>query len=87
MILLLNFRTGISEMQITRGLALIDVVTGLHEEVLRMKTLPPLEYARLLESLADLEHRLTVGTNEKIQLGSLVGMFWVLRGQLSVKSL
>jgi len=74
----------VAEMQLTRGLALIDVVRGLHGEVVKME-LPVEVFAHLLEALADLEFRLTTAVNERVQLGALVGVFWQAREKLSAK--
>ena len=58
-----------------------DVLTELHEHCLRLqsKNLPK---ALLIASLADAEARLAVGTNEKLQLGGLVGVFQVSKASL-----
>ena len=58
-----------------KGLALQDVLTGLAERVTNMAVKEPIHLARLVASLADVEHRLSVGTNEKLQLAGLVGLF------------
>mmetsp|Transcript_28735 Transcript_28735/g.71204 ORF Transcript_28735/g.71204 Transcript_28735/m.71204 type:complete len:350 (+) Transcript_28735:227-1276(+) len=68
----------IEDMQRTRGLALIDIVRAVHGEVVAMD-LPQAVLADILEALADLEHRLTGAVNERVQLGSLVGTFWLAR--------
>ena len=36
----------------------------------------------LVASLADLEHRLSLGTNDKMQLAGMVGLFQTSRPQL-----
>jgi replication factor C subunit 3/5 len=59
-----------------RGLALQDVLADLFKHVMCIEqkgTAMPL--ARLVASLADVEHRLAVGTSEKIQLAGVVGIF------------
>ena len=65
-----------------KGLALQDVLTSLAEFVGNLNTKDSLSKARLVASLADLEHRLSVGTNEKLQLAGLVGLFVCARPQL-----
>ena len=66
----------------TKGLALTDVVTKLSEFVSCMDSPDPLAKARLVASLADVEHRLSVGTNEKMQLAGMVGLFQQARAGL-----
>jgi len=68
----------IKEMMVHKGLALNDIVTGVYELMIRMK-IDAMTLCKVLSELADLEHRLTVATNEKIQLASLVGLFQTVR--------
>lgn len=71
---------GISEMQRAQGLALIDIVSKLHPLLMLMKAdLPKAALSFALVKLADLEFRLTRETTERIQLGSLVGLFQIVR--------
>ncbi|EKX36580.1 replication factor C subunit 4 [Guillardia theta CCMP2712] len=72
----------IFEIQREKGLALIDIVRAVHEQIIK-HDLPSVPFCRLLESLSDLEYRLTAATNEKIQLGSFVGMFGQLKEELA----
>jgi replication factor C subunit 3/5 len=58
-----------------KGLALQDILSKLAEFVVMMDSKDSLAKARLLASMADAEHRLSVGTSEKIQLAGLVGLF------------
>lgn len=64
----------IMEIKTTKGLALVDIVTGIHELV-AMIDLPQAVRIFLYERLADLEWRLSSATSEKIQVGALVGIF------------
>lgn len=41
--------------------------------------MPPTVKIELVDELANLEHRLAFGTNEKLQLGSMVGAFVVAK--------
>ena len=59
----------------SKGLALVDIVTKLSEFVVNLDVKQPLNLARLVASLADLEQRLSLGTSEKLQLAGLVGIF------------
>ncbi len=72
------FKTAWELMQ-AKGLALQDIVTELHNHVLLLDVKSGLAKAMLVASLADVEHRLSVGTNEKVQLAGLVGIFSIQR--------
>jgi len=72
----------IASAQKDAGLALIDIVRCVHAQVLAL-SLPTVPFARLMEAMADLEYRLTFAIMEKVQLGSLVGMFWQLRSEIA----
>jgi len=63
-----------SQLMTNKGLALQDVLTELHAHILLLETPNALSKARLIASLADVEHRLAVGTSEKVQLAGLVGI-------------
>lgn len=65
----------ISEYQVTKGIALVDIVRELHPWLFRIAALPPRTRIELVDRLADIEHRLAYGTSEALQLGSLVGVF------------
>lgn len=119
--------TGILELQQAKGLALVDILSHLQEQLLLVE-LDPMVLAFIIEKMADLEygctcqvhtyilsvlegihvlldevectyrhrnyvlacyflffslrHRLSVSTSEKIQLGSLVGIFVLAREKL-----
>ncbi|XP_073982605.1 replication factor C subunit RfC3 [Rhodnius prolixus] len=75
----------IHELQINKGLALIDIVHEVHSYVHRID-LPTKVLIELLLKLADLEERLAVGTAENIQLSSLVAAFYVARSHINVPS-
>ena len=68
--------------QVTKGIALVDLLAGLQSLVLMMDIDQRVQ-AFTIEKMADLEHRLSVSTSERIQLGSLVGIFATARAQLS----
>lgn len=68
-----------------KGLAIEDMLRGLHPLVVQTD-LPSQTKCFLLKELADLEERVSVATNEKIQLGGLVGCF-VLSRSLAQKEL
>ena len=62
-----------------KGLALQDVLTALADFAKLLDIKQTIQKAMLLANLADLEHRLSVGTNEKMQLAGLVGIFVTMR--------
>lgn len=69
-------------MQTEKGISLTDIVSSVHELVLRLG-LPTESLAYILEKLADIEVNLSIGTSDKLQLGELVGTFSVAK-QLTV---
>ena len=60
--------------QRTAGLSLVDILTSLHELVLRTQ-MPESVLRYLLAELADAEYRLAGAGSERIQLAGVVGMF------------
>lgn len=66
------------ELQRTKGIALQDILQGLHPLVFRVGV-PPSVLIPLVKALAAAEHRLAYGTSEKLQLGSIVAAFAVAR--------
>ncbi|XP_051925029.1 replication factor C subunit 5 [Hippocampus zosterae] len=68
----------ILELKTLKGLALQDILTQVHLLIHRVD-FPPSVRMNLLIKLADVEHRLASGTNEKIQLSSMVAAFQVAR--------
>ncbi|XP_011432740.2 replication factor C subunit 5-like [Crassostrea angulata] len=69
---------NILEMKTEKGLALQDILTEVHTYVHRLD-LPINVKIHLLDKMAEVEHRLASGTNEKIQLSSLIAAFQVAR--------
>jgi replication factor C subunit 3/5 len=64
-----------------KGLALSDIVKEIHPFIFRMG-LPPKVKIMLIQKLADVEYRLASGTNERLQLGGLIGAFAQAREQV-----
>ena len=64
----------LAAIQRDQGLSLIDIITYLHELVLRTG-MPDRTLRFLLAELADAEYRLAGAGTERIQLAGLVGMF------------
>eukprot|EP00898_Chlorokybus_atmophyticus_P004639 jgi/Chlat1/5176/Chrsp33S05040 len=64
----------IQELKMLKGLALTDVVQQLQPWVFRL-SLPADVRINLIDALSNIEYRLSAGTSEKLQLGSLIGAF------------
>lgn len=62
----------VSELKTSKGMALADLVTGIFDCLTTYK-LPPQSRIYLLDQLAQIEHRLSTGASEKIQLSALLG--------------
>ncbi|XP_055357733.1 replication factor C subunit 5-like [Paramacrobiotus metropolitanus] len=62
--------------------AVQDILENIHSFVGELELPGPVRIY-LLEKMADIEHRLASGCNEKIQLSSLVAAFYVARNKLS----
>ena len=71
----LRFNTNTWRTMSEKGLALQDVLAELYAHVMCLDVKASVPLARLVASLADVEHRLAVGTSEKTQLAGLVGLF------------
>nr|ACO15282.1 Replication factor C subunit 5 [Caligus clemensi] len=70
------------QLQTTKGLSLIDILTELHLLVHRLEISNRVK-VKLLIKLADAEHRLLSGTSEKIQLGAVVAAFRTAREMIA----
>jgi len=64
--------TSILTMCSTKGYALTDVLQDLTSMV-TARDFPPGVLADLLDGMSNVEYRLSFGTDEKLQIGSLVG--------------
>uniref|UniRef100_A0A1A8QQ47 Activator 1 subunit 5 n=1 Tax=Nothobranchius rachovii TaxID=451742 RepID=A0A1A8QQ47_9TELE len=76
-----DFNTAYSQilqLKTLKGLALHDILTEVHLLIHRVD-FPPAIRITLLTKLANIEHRLASGTNEKIQLSSMVAAFQAVR--------
>jgi len=76
-----NFQTALSTIRAVQeehALALQDIVGAVFDRINGLQ-LPALMRMSLTRHLADLEYRLAMGTNEVIQLQSLVGLFMTSR--------
>lgn len=64
------------------GYALTDIVTSISVLVLKLD-LPDSVAAYIMDCLSNIEHRLSLGVSEKIQIGAFVGVFTVARSMMS----
>lgn len=68
----------INQLKTKKGIALVDILTEVHKYMERID-FPPTVRIYLLKELAEIEYRLAIGTSEKLQLGSLVSVFYTAR--------
>lgn len=68
----------------TKGYALADVLQDLTIKVTALDT-DSLTLGHLLDGMSNVEHRLAFGTDEKLQIASLVGVFVKTRDLIQVK--
>ena len=83
-LLTLNFNDNYRELQeirISAGLSLNDIIRELHKNLLKIE-FPDKMKISLVKRLAEVEMRLSVGSNEKLQQASMIGAFLEAR-QLS----
>lgn len=73
---------NIQQLRTSKGLALQDILTEVHKFMERID-FPPHVRIFLLRGIAELEYRLSLGTNEKLQLGALVSLFYNARNMVS----
>ncbi|KAK3906128.1 P-loop containing nucleoside triphosphate hydrolase protein [Staphylotrichum tortipilum] len=62
----------INTLKVAQGLALADIITALSEELVKVEVKPEVMIT-WLETLADVEHRVSSGANEAIQTAAVVG--------------
>jgi replication factor C subunit 3/5 len=61
-------------MKTTKGLALQDIISGIYDFISTV-TFPASTRIYVLDQLAQVEHRLSTGGNEKLQLTALLAVF------------
>ncbi|KAL0351510.1 UNVERIFIED_CONTAM: Replication factor C subunit [Sesamum calycinum] len=71
----------ISEIKTRKGLALVDIVREVTMFVFKIK-MPPDVRIHLINEMAEIEYRLSLACNDKLQLGSLVAAFTRARASL-----
>ncbi|CEH11843.1 p-loop containing nucleoside triphosphate hydrolase protein [Ceraceosorus bombacis] len=62
----------VSSLKASKGMAMADMVSGIYDFLMTLK-LPPTARIYLLDQLATIEHRLSTGCSERIQLSALLG--------------
>lgn len=67
------------------GYALSDIVNEISIIITR-KELPDKALSYILDKLSNIEHRLSKGASEKLQVGALVGIFVIVRDMISLSS-
>jgi DNA polymerase III delta prime subunit len=72
--------------QIEKGIALNDIISRVFK-VIGTLELPKACRVYLIQQMADIEHNLSVGTSDKIQLSALVGAFKVAMDMTESQSL
>ncbi|KAK4490122.1 hypothetical protein RD792_000779 [Penstemon davidsonii] len=71
----------ISEIKTRKGLAIVDIVREVTMFVFKIK-MPPDVRVPLIDEMANIEYRLSLACNDKLQLGSLVSAFTRARASL-----
>ncbi|MCL7051411.1 hypothetical protein MKW94_004222 [Papaver nudicaule] len=71
----------ITEMKMTKGLALVDIVREVTMFIFKIK-MPSDVRVHLINDMADIEYRLTFGCSDKLQLGALIASFTRARSAL-----
>ena len=69
-----SFNVGIRNLQINKGLATIDILSRVFKQITTLD-IPQTARCFLLIELADIEHHLSAGASEKMQLSAMVGAF------------
>ncbi|XP_014258872.1 replication factor C subunit 5 [Cimex lectularius] len=73
----------VHELQINKGLALVDILHEVHTYIHKIE-LPSEVLIELLIKLADIEHRLSIGASDKLQLSAVVSAFFIARSSIVV---
>ena len=59
-----------------------DILSDLRYHVIYLDVKDSMAHSMLVANLSDLEHRLSLGTNDKMQLAGMVGVFQTSRSAL-----
>ena len=70
-------------MKLERGYALADILTGVHEMVIRVEMESPVRRF-LLKEMAEIEYRLAFGASEAVQTAALIATFTKARSLMSI---
>ena len=74
-----HLSVAIKDLQTVKGIALSDILQDLLGYFIRIKGIDPKSRSYLLDQLANVEYRLSLGTSEDIQLSALVGICQIVR--------
>ncbi|VDL98201.1 unnamed protein product [Schistocephalus solidus] len=69
-----SIKEAFKKMKTFKGIALRDIISELHLLLMRVK-IPDNVRADILITLAEVEHRMSLGASEKLQLGAVVAAF------------
>lgn len=69
---------GVIELKTRKSLALEDIVSELHKGVMALNMSDEMRMY-LVERMSEIEYRLAQGSNEKVQICSLIGAFIEVR--------
>jgi replication factor C subunit 3/5 len=72
---------GLDTLRSDRGLALLDIVSELHQQTVLLE-LPGMALANIIDNLAQIEKRIAEGGSDKIQTKAIAAAYQILRLQL-----
>lgn len=64
-----------------KGLAIQDIITEIQPYVMAY-TIPSAFQMDILQKLADIEYRLSIGGSEKLNLGAMIACFQIVKEEL-----
>lgn len=68
----------------SKGYALADVIRALTPKIIYVDNMDAIALSKILDGMSNVEYRLAFGTNEKLQIASLVGVFVETRHSIKV---
>ena len=78
------FFSEVYKLKEENGYALVDIIKDAHLMVLRLKVSDNVKMF-LTQKLADIEYRVSFGTDEKIQLAAMISSFQIARESVTSK--
>ncbi|EGC34633.1 hypothetical protein DICPUDRAFT_153140 [Dictyostelium purpureum] len=82
-----DFQTAfnnITDLKKKKGLSLTDIISYFPHFLMEMDDMPSILLCKALSHLSDIEFNLSNGASEKLQLGSLVGSFQILKDDIAL---